>query len=464
MGRRAAIARAGRVLGASACCAVIVIAVGGGGDGARASTGAGWSAPITLTTRYDLGPTLAVDPRGDVLAAWVGGPPLPPVHFGPLLRAPNAFDRGHALFADLGSLHPRSRGAGGRGFAAPVLLTDDSSFGDNDIGEMPDGDVALSGSGVGYVAWIGYGTRRNAGPWMVSVEHDGRFARSRRLLPSSDYPLELVSGADGPVLAVWERALTPLYTGFYYARLGPDGRLGRTVAISNGAVAPSGPPVVSANDSGAIALAWLNGPFGGPDTLEVVVCDAAAHCVTTRSLKLFRRQPPAPAAIAVALDDAGQATVLSDGGNREPGSVRAAVSSGGRPFTSLPAVAGAAADPYAVADGAAGTLALFDNQADSELAVSTLVPGTAAFGAPRQLGFAVEEPPTLVSNLAGDFAVLGTLDGTGHEFVATGLGGAIGAPQRVIAATSIGIDAAGDVIVIGGGAHLHGVFAEIRRA
>jgi hypothetical protein len=464
MGRRAAIARAGRLLVASACAAVIVIAVGGGGAGARASTGAGWSAPITLTTRYELGPTLAVDPRGDVLAAWVGGPPLPPTHFGPLLRAPNAFDRGHALYADLGSLRPRSRGAGGRGFAAPVLLTDDSSFGGNDIGELPAGDVALSGSGVGYVAWLSYGTRRHAGPWMVSVEHGGRFARPRRLLTNGGYLLELVSGADGPVLAVWERALTPLYTGFYYARLGPDGRLGHTVAISNAAVDASGPPVVSVNDSGAIALAWLNGPFGGPDTLEAVVCDAAAHCVTTRSLKLFRRQPPAPAAIAVALDDAGQATVLSDGGSGEPGSVRAAVSSGGRPFTLLAAVPGAAAEPYAVPDGAAGTLALFDNKADSELAVSTLAPGAAEFGAPRQLGFAVGEPPMLVSNLAGDFAVLGTLDGTFREFVVTGLGGGIGAPQRVIAATSVGIDAAGDLIVIGGGAHLHGVFAEIRRA
>jgi hypothetical protein len=464
MGRGAVFARAARGLGASACCAVIVIAVGGGGAGARASTGTGWSAPITLTTRYELGPTLAVDPRGDVLAAWVGGPPLPPTHFAPLARAPSAFDRGHALFADLGSLHSPSRGAGGRAFAAPVRLTDDSAFGSDDIGELPDGDVAMSGSGIGYVGWLSYGTRSRLGPWMVSVEHGGHFARPRRLLPSSDYLLELVSGADGPVLAVWERALTPLYTGFYYARLGPDGRRGRTVAISTRAVAASGVPLISVNDTGAIAVAWLNGPFGGPDTLEVVVCGATARCMTTRSLKLFRRQPPAPAAIALALDDAGQATVLSDGGNSEPGSVRAAVSSAGRPFTIIPAVTGAAADPYAVADGVASTLALFDGQADSELTVSTVSPGDGAFAAPRQLGFAVGEPPTLVSNLAGDFAVLGTLDGTDHEFVVTGLGGAIGAPQRVIAATSIGIDAAGDVIVIGGGAHLHGVFAEIRRA
>ncbi len=130
----------------------------------------------------------------------------------------------------------------------------------------------------------------------------------------------------------------------------------------------------------------------------------------------------------------------------------------------LPAVPGADQAPYAVPDGRAGTLVLFDNQADSELAVSTLAAGAVAFGAPRQLRFAVGEPPTLVSNLAGDFAVLGVLGGTDRQLVVTGLGGAIGAPQQVIPATTVGIDGVGDVIVMGDGAHLHGVFAEIRRA
>src|ERR1700690_2194813 len=129
------------------------------------------------------------------------------------------------------------------------------------------------------------------------TEHGGRFAPPRMMLPGSDQLLALASGPDGPVLAVWERAVTPHYSAFYYARLASDGRLGRTVAISNLTVPGTAPPVISVNDHGAIAAAWLNGPFLGPDTLEAVVCDAAARCLTTRSLKLFRRQPPAPSAI-----------------------------------------------------------------------------------------------------------------------------------------------------------------------
>lgn len=434
--------RAVQLFAAGGACAGCLLLATGGGGAAGAAEPAGWSSPIQLVplTQTALAPSLAVNQRGTLIAAWFGDPP------------------GHELFAAVGSLSG--------GFSRPRLLTRDGLFGSTPQGmATPAGDVAVSGSGVAYVAWQQAGTSATSSRLdrtMVAVERGGRFAPARPLLPNTDELLALASGPDGPVLAVWETAPPSQDRYLYYARLGSDGRRAGTAVIADLRGDWNGAPLVSVNDHGAIAAAWLTGPSTGADRLSVVVCESAQRCRRTPSLALFRPEP-ATANIALSLNDAGQVTVLSDHSPTIPVVVRAAVSRGGSPFSMLPAVAGAADDPLAAPDGRDGTVVLFDNHADSALTVSTLTRRRRAFARPHALGLAVSEPPSLVANLAGDFVVLATREGGDRQFAVSARNGIIGAPQAVISATTVGIDGRGDAIVMGNGRDAHGVFAEIHR-
>ena len=141
-------------------------AVSAGWQGRRAAVA--WSAPTALaaSTEYASAPRLAVGAEGRAVAAWFGGPP-PPVAF--------ARSAGAAGSADVqtwtGSKVLVAQGTTTGGFGTPVIL--DTHGNDTAL------QVALSGSGVAYVAW-----GENKGPPMITSSiAGGPFAAPHRLLP-----------------------------------------------------------------------------------------------------------------------------------------------------------------------------------------------------------------------------------------------------------------------------------------
>jgi hypothetical protein len=296
-------------------------------------------------TAYAASPSLAVDEAGRALVSWFGGPaavvssePLPGHHH---------YYVGEKLFAAAGS-------ATGR-FDAPVLLAAHAST-DGVSAHGP--FTALTGSGLGYVAW----RAQPGGPIMITSERNGHFAMAHEVLRPSDQLVALASGG-GPVVAVWA-TFPPLrshqHSSLEYARVLPDGSLGRAVELSALEGDDAGNIAVSINSTGAIALAWVRGlgDLAG-SRVRVVACDPAMSCTVTPSLALFPTWPHY-GNVAVSLDDGDRLTVLADDGPNS--ATRAATATIGGPFRVLPgSIAGT--DPLA-ATTAAGTIVVTHGSPD----------------------------------------------------------------------------------------------------
>ena len=461
--------------------ALIGGAVAAVGAGAAAQSGAApataWSTPRALvaSSQYAFSPALAVGEDGEAVAGWFGGTP-------PRIVAGTARAGAVRVAKWTGATIVVDRGTVAGGFNLPVALSRHGS-------DQPDGlHVALSGSGVAYAAWSEF----PSGAWMVATApRDGVFSTPRRLLPDGGQLVTLAAGRAGAVLAVWGE-FAPLrlheHASLDYARLGSDGRLGRTVVLSNLQGDDSAQIAVSVNDDGALAAAWVRGAIvsgpmpGPPNRLRVVVCTAAGHCTLTPSVALFP-QSPEYLNVAVALADDGTVSVLADDGPHAP-SVQAAVSRNGSAFSPAQQLASPASAPVATADGRNGALAVLTGQIGgfARGLVWSLLPATGArFAKARAVG----DPnaiysPVLAANLAGQFVIAwndqaGTNANAAYSSVAAATGSgqrlsrpAVIAPSDVAAQTiKTGIDGAGNAIVIWNkwvGHEPRGVFAAVHHS
>jgi hypothetical protein len=395
-----------------ALAASVAVAMGATPGGAVAGDSGVWSSPITIvpSSEQTSGASLSVSAGGSALAAWLSGP-VPAVYAGPSVgqtttscpggpagqRVPSCVMpatgptlsppyRGRKVVADLGTA------SGGLG--APVVL--------NDHGDSQP-DTAISGSGVGYVAWEQY---RSASD-MISVERDGRFSPPRQFLPAGAQLVALEAAPAGSVFAAWLSS-----AGLAYARLNAAGQLDQVVMLSKDLDGADWPPVFAVNDRGALAAAWIDldgvkDTNGGshPSRLQVVVCTPAGRCKVTPSVPLFPGWPHY-LDIAVALTDGGTASVLADDGANGAGGVRAAVSRDGGPFSDVQLLASPASYPVARADGPDRIVVVIARGSPGTrwFAYAELTAGADRFSAPRTIpnanGLAFPEP-ALATDPAG---------------------------------------------------------------
>lgn len=424
----------------------VVAVVAGAAAQSGAAPGAAWSTPRALvaSSQYAFSPELAVSEDGEAVAGWFGGtPPRIFAGTGRVGAVAAAKWTGATVVVDRGTVAGR--------FELPVVLSRHGS-------DQPDGlHVALSGSGVAYAVWSEF----PGGAWMVAAApRDGVFSTPRRLLPDGGQLVALAAGRAGPVLAVWGE-FPPLrlheQASLDYARLGSDGRLGRTVVLSNLQGDDSAQIAVAANDDGALVAAWVRG-VGSPDSVvRAVRCTATGRCTVTPSVESFHS---APFNVAVTLADDGTASVVSDVGTNS--GVLAAVSRNGGPFSLARRLASAGDTPVATADGTHGALTAFNGDTAYDPEWSLLPASGTRFTKARAVGDAnAIYPPVLSANLAGQFVIAwndqgGTTANPAYSSVAaaTGTGQRLSRPA-VIAANDVaaqtiktGIDGAGNAIVI----------------
>ena len=233
----------------------------------------GWSRPRELvgTSVQTFSLQLAVNHAGVAVAAWYSGPP-PPVNTGTVLAPRSTGGRGDKIVVALGSII--------HGLGKPAVIAKNDT-------ELTEINVALSGAGVAYVAWL-----RSDGPgWMVVTARAGRVSSPRTLaLPRGARLDWFAFGLDGPVDAFSDRPNGHGFT-FYCTRMERDGRAGRTFIAAhpyrpnpchlphtggmNGSVPPDAgnPPgyqragysLVSRTDGSNAALAiWDDLPDTGP--------------------------------------------------------------------------------------------------------------------------------------------------------------------------------------------------------
>lgn len=154
-------------------------------------------------------PELAVNHAGVAVAAWYSGPG-PPVSAGPGPIQAGTKWTGNPVVVALGSI--------GKGFRRPVVIARSGT----DVQGLI--KVALSGSGVAYVAWV----RSTGHGAMIWTARDGHLAGPRRLaLPRHDLLARLAAGLDGPVDALSYRPNGHGFT-FFCTQLNGDGTSGRS--------------------------------------------------------------------------------------------------------------------------------------------------------------------------------------------------------------------------------------------
>ncbi len=301
-------------------------------------------------------------------------------------------------------------------FGSPVVLARHAN-------PDPGLSLAVSGSGVTYVAWdsLPAGTLpapsgQPTGPWMLAVaRRNGSFSTPRELLPAGGELLDLASGPAGPVLVVWEN-LDPshLHGSVYYARLGSNGQRGRTVLISRLEIDDS-QPEIAVNDRGALAAAWTRGETNGgapglprrPDRLRFVLCTSAGQCTLRPSVEVFRKDLWAPF-VTVDLTDDGVSYVLIHRGNA--GDLTAIVSREGRAFSHPQTIATAAEYQAAIVVGGDAVLTVFpgpvtDNKVSGWLRWSMAANST-RFGKSHLIKNATGNfSPDLAANLGRRFVV-----------------------------------------------------------
>jgi len=452
-------------------------AVSAGWQGRRAAVA--WSAPTALaaSTEYASAPRLAVGAEGRAVAAWFGGPP-PPVVF--------ARSAGAAGSADVqtwtGSKVLVAQGTTTGGFGTPVIL--DTHGNDTAL------QVALSGSGVAYVAW-----GENKGPPMITSSiAGGPFAAPHRLLPPGGQLWGLVRSADGPVAAVWSVYPSSSPAGdLYYALLQPDGALGRPVKIGPWHGPVEGTPF-ALNDHGEFAAVDMRGENEqGPltPTPRVHMCDSVKGCAPSHPLQFARLPTGAQGAeenSAIALSNNGTVTVLTGysqlpkhpAANTPLGLWDAIRHTNGRWETHELALAGER--PQVVSSGHASTTTLFDHFwtprlrfLGDQVETAVLTPTRDRAAQPRIVrGLESPDLATITANASRECVVAGAQPESNTSArasirAATGSCSHLGAAERVVSGEvgggtpQAGIDDAGNAIILWIDFPHSGVFASLHR-
>jgi hypothetical protein len=255
-----------------------------------------WGSPQALVpvSQYASDPQLAVSEPGAMLAAWYGGTePRPATAKGSARvssgRPPAArqASSGSSVLIDTGTVSG--------GFGAPSVLAEHGANTESGL------DVAISGSGVRYVAW-----QTSAGGWMIASAAPGE-GFTAHVLP---VPLErLLESPAGPVAAVWHPGAARLH----YALLTAGGELGHVVNVPGRFRFLAEP--LALNDRGAFAAVENTAEDGagtGPPPHPVAsLCEPSGHCMAPHPLKLGHPPSGSEENDAVALSDAGTLTVLA---------------------------------------------------------------------------------------------------------------------------------------------------------
>lgn len=399
---------------------------------ARPEAAAGaWSPSQILVpaSQYAFNPQLAVSEDGATLAAWDGGPEPPPV------RSVNAVGdlsqtwSGSSVVVDTGTV------AGG--FGPPVTLAEHAADTNNGL------DVAISGTGVRYVAWETY-----AGGWMIASATPGRVFTSVHALPGR--LARLLASPDGSVAAVWHTRAT-----LHYALLTADGGLGRVVNVP-GVIEREQQPF-ALNDRGdfaAVENTAEDAGASGPSHPIVSLCEPSGHCRTPHPLKMGHPPLGSEENDAVTLSDDGTLTVLAAfskppkhpaantpwglwGSTRSPGgrwSVPQEISNGGE-------------SPLAASDGRNSAVMVFQHfwtpklhWLKDRIEISVLRAPGDRFAAPEPVrGAEAPEPAALATTMSGGLLVAwintGGIVGGEHSepgvYAVTGSATDPGAPQLV---------------------------------
>lgn len=259
-----------------------------------ATAGAVWSPPQVLVpaSQYASNPQLAVSEDGDMLAAWAGGPEPQPARAGEAARtlsgSPSASRQawsGSDVVVDTGTVSG--------GFSPPAVLAEHSADSNDGL------DVAISGTGVRYVAWQTY-----AGGWMIASAPPGQAFTAARALPVPS--IRLLASPEGPVAAVWQTGAT-----LHYALLAADGGLGRVVNVPGRFERTAQP--LALNDRGAFAAVENTAEQveTSPPHPIVSLCEPSGHCTAPHPLKMGHPPAGSEESDALALSDDGKLTVLA---------------------------------------------------------------------------------------------------------------------------------------------------------
>jgi len=265
-----------------------------------ATAGAVWSPPQVLVpaSQYASNPQLAVSEDGNTLAAWAGGPEPQPATAGKAARtssgSPSASRQawsGSDVVVDTGTVSG--------GFSLPVVLAEHSANSNDGL------DVAISGTGVRYVAWQTYAGGSHVGGWMIASAAPGQPFIAAHVLP---VPLaRLLASPEGPVAAVWQTGAA-----LHYALLAADGGLGRVVNVP-GRIERTAQPL-ALNDRGAFAAVENTAEqveTRGPPHPIVSFCEPSGHCMAPHPLTMGHPPAGSEENDALALSDDGKLTVLA---------------------------------------------------------------------------------------------------------------------------------------------------------
>lgn len=252
-----------------------------------------WSPPRVLVpaSQYAFNPQIAVSEDGDVLAAWDGGPRPLPAKAGDAVGGSSP-SGGQSAWS--GSSVVIDTGTVSGGFGPPVTLAEHAADVDNGL------DVAISGTGVRYVAW-----ETHAAGWMIASAAPGQGFTAAHALPGR--LARLLASPDGPVAAVWHTRAA-----LRYALLTAKGGLGRVVDVP-GRVEREGQPL-ALNDRGAFAAVENTAEdagVSGPPHPIVYLCEPSGHCMAPHPLKMAHPPAGSEENDAVTLSDDGTLTVLA---------------------------------------------------------------------------------------------------------------------------------------------------------
>jgi hypothetical protein len=259
-----------------------------------ATAGAVWSPPQVLVpaSQYASNPRLAVSEDGDTLAAWAGGPEPQPAMAGKAARTssgpPSASRQawsGSDVVVDTGTVSG--------GFSPPVVLAEHSADSNGGL------DVAISGTGVRYVAWQTY-----AGGWMIASAAPGQAFTAAHALPGAF--ARLLASPQGPVAAVWQTGAA-----LHYALLAADGGLGRVVNVPGRFERTA--QALALNDRGAFAAVENTAEQveTSPPHPIVSLCEPSGHCMAPHPLRMGHPPAGSVESDALALSDDGKLTVLA---------------------------------------------------------------------------------------------------------------------------------------------------------
>jgi hypothetical protein len=414
-------------------------------------------------------PELAVSGDGEAIAGWYAAPfPKVSLSRNATSDSPSSHETGAKVVVDLGTV------AGG--FGSPLVVSHRGTAAEGQL------QVAVSGDHVAYVAWIGLPNYR----WVDATVGYGRASAARPLLPRGAQLIALTAAQQGPVAVVWDAKRGDHLT-LKYGLLDASGRLGRSVTIT---------PVhsddtyaqVSVNDRGQLAAAWVRGDqdAGGKPKVMVAVCQSVNSCSPPQTLALGQTQPEY-VNLATTISTDGTVRVLaaghdiSSGGNDVQMGLWGAIGSSDGGFGGMELISATGDFPVAVADGQAGTLAMFNvgPEAGIGLAWSLSAGPTTPFSQPTSVSAPNSSYPALAANLGGQFVVAwaqSDIDNPSLQSIraTTGTASRLDQPEVVLPAPdqvdgplfAIGIDRKGDAIFLwnefrGDGAY--GMFTSVHR-